>query len=625
MDTLAFKEDLTFEYLVKTSKKFQDLIRQCQTAAGISVTGIVNLVVNYEDPYLVDTFLNACFGTEELYKGTTAIDAVELQQGKSGQGLAAVYIENLIYGSCGEMTKKSKDFDDISTKVMATDPQDGKRVRKENGFVSRIEVQTGECKEKLLVIRNLDYCMDFCEQTPGQIDARNLWIFDKFRNPSVKKGCRILLITNKPLKFPFKIRTINFEPVDEYDARQIIESYSQLFASCGFGVKFNESQIEQIVRKLCGLSYTIAAESFAEAISYDKNTNGKLDPINIVRALREEINKNLMEDAIGLTHLTPKPWADYICPESSNFTFDVKKITRDFDEINKLRAIEKNLISNNEDATHINKQIQAIRTRMPHIIILYGKGGVGKSAFPIHFAGLLDFDIWDYNINAAHNKFIGEGGERIREALGRISKASHLVVRIDEYDRAMGSTESGGGDMHPAHKQVEAEFMNWLQNSQEDNLFIKHDTFVIITTNHKENITGPLLRTGRADLVIDISNFDEKSMKEAFVSVPKRMANRGMVPPVGFDDFEGLSKAINELDLDKIAPIASKNGFTVRDIDVLIIEMAAHNYYHAKYQKGIPWTSEMFIKVLENSTGSTKDDNTCELVLGDRIVLSEQV
>ena len=50
--------------------------------------------------------------------------------------------------------------------------------------------------------------------------------------------------------------------------------------------------------------------------------------------------------------------------------------------------------------------------------------------------------------------------------------------------------------------------MNWLQNSQEENLFVKNNIFVIMTTNHKDNITGPLLRSGRADLVIDIDNFD---------------------------------------------------------------------------------------------------------------------
>ena len=88
-----------------------------------------------------------------------------------------------------------------------------------------------------------------------------------------------------------------------------------------------------------------------------------------------------MDDAVGLSHLTPKPWGDYICPENSNFTFDVKKITRDFEEINRLKEEEKKLLKSNKNTTEPAKAMEAIRSRIPHVIILYGKGGVGKSAF----------------------------------------------------------------------------------------------------------------------------------------------------------------------------------------------------------------------------------------------------
>jgi len=320
--------------------------------------------------------------------------------------------------------------------------------------------------------------------------------------------------------------------------------------------------------------------------------------------------------------LASKPWADYICPENSNFTYDVKKILRDFQEIDLLRKQAEELVSEKKDDSIPTRNIQAIRSRMPHVIVLYGKGGVGKSAFPLHFAGLLDFDVWDFNVNATHSKWIGEGAERMREATTKISKASHLVVRIDEYDRAIGATESSGQGMHEVHKQVESEFMNWLQNSQEENLFVKNDVFLVLTTNHKENITGPLLRSGRADLVIDIAEFDTKSMKETFLSAPRRMENRGVVV-VGFNTREKFEKAVFSLDIDRMASITSQKGFTVRDVDTVLQEMAAHNYYYNRTGKGIPWTNENFIKVLENSEGSAKGDNTSELVLGDRFLLEQ--
>lgn len=613
-------ENLSYEILVENSKKFQELKRDCKLGVRLSLTGITNLVVNYEDPCLVDMFLKSCFKLSKLYKETYDIDAVELQGGSPGAGVAAQYIESLIFGSVEEVDSGSG----LNVRVPKTDPQTGKRKRKMDGFVNRKEVLKNEVQNRLLIIKNIDYCMDFCQTTPGTIDARNLWIFDNFRNPSVKLGCRILLITNEPLKFPFKIRTLKFDPVDEYEAQHIIESFVQLYTEGGYNVKFNESQKKQIIRKLCGLTYTEAADAFSEALSNRAEVNKDIDPTKVVKNLREKVNRNLMEGSVGLSHLTPKPWGDYICPENSNFTFDVKKIVRDFEEINKLKEEEKKALQNNQDTGNITRSMESIRCRMPHVIVLYGKGGVGKSAFPIHFAGLLDFDVWDFNVNASHSKWIGEGSENMRKALGKISKASHVVVRIDEYDRAMGATSSSGQGMHEAHKQVESEFMNWLQNNQEENFFAKNDIFIILTTNHKDNITGPMLRSGRSDLVIDINEFDDKSMKETFLSAPRRMKNRGLLPPIGYTNFDEFLRDIQGLDLDKLVPIASQKGFTVRDVDILLVEMATHNYYFKQKKSGIPWTNEMFVKVLENSVGSTKGENTSELVLGDRFIVESQ-
>ena len=623
-DTMADKEEKKIDFvdLVNNSDKFKRLKRECFVSVKLSLTGITNLVVNYEDPCLVDCFLNACFKPEELYKKTYEMDAVELQKGRPGSGYATQYLDTAVYG-----TIKKKDLSNGASLVAEDDElQDknsGKRQRNPDGFVSRPEVISGTCKDRLLIIRNIDHCLDFCQVNDGVIDARSLHIFDNFRNPTVRKKCRILLVTNKRLKFPFKVKCIQFDPVDEFEAEHVISSFSMLYKKGGYTVDFNTNHKAQIVRKLKGLTYTEAGDAFGGSLSHGAETDADsktIDPLKVIRNLRKKINSGFMEDAAGLTALTSRPWADYICPETSNFTYDIKKMVRDFNEINRLKVEKEKLVAAAKDDGGVNRDIEAIRTRMPHVIILYGRGGVGKSAYPVHFAGLLDFDIWDYNINATHSKWIGEGPERMRDTLARISRSSHLVVRIDEYDRAMGSGSSGGNEMHGAFKQVESEFMNWLQNVQEEGLLIKNDIFIVMTTNHKENITGPLLRSGRADLVMDIADFDATSIKQTFLSAHRRMKNRGVMV-MGFSDYDQLAEAIAKLDLDKMAEIATSKGFTVRDIDVLIQEMASHQYYFNKNGNGIPWISDSFIKVLENSTGSAKNENTNELVLGDRCLM----
>lgn len=614
-------ENITYDVLVRESKKFKQLKDELTTAVKQSLTGITNFVVNYEDPHLVDFFLKMCWDPLELYNETYDIDAVELQSGAPGQGNAAAFLDALIFGS--PETENSEGL--MPTYV--TDSQTGARKRKSDGFVNRKEIVIKKAKDRNVIIKNLDYCVDFCQTKPGTIDARFLAIFDNFRNPNKKNACRMILVTNEKLKMPFPIRTVKIKPVDSFEAEHILNSFINLYRKNNFELLFSNVQKSQILRKLCGLTYTEAGDALSDAISKSISVNNlkekKIDTIMVVRKLREKINQNFMEQAVGLSHLTPKPWEDYICPESSNFTSDVEKILRDFEEIDILRKKSESIVLNNGDNTEIEDTIEAIQTRIPHVIVLYGKGGVGKSAFPVHFADLLKFDAWDFNVGASHSKWVGEGAENMREALNKIDKASHIVVRIDEYDRAMGATDASGQGMHQAHKQVEAEFMNWLQNRQEDNLFVKNNIFIVMTTNHKENITGPLLRSGRVDLVIDIDNFDEKSMKDTFESAARRNYNRG-IKMLGLEDRAKLEEAIKRLDIDKLASLATDKHFTVRDVDVLLLEMAAHDYYYRKGKKGIPWNTESFIKVLENSSGSVKGDSTSELKLGDREVIDEE-
>jgi len=619
-DTATRKSsDISFASLIESSEAFQKLKRELQIAVKLSLTGITNFVVNHEGQCLVDELIKSSFKLEELYNNTYNIDAVELQHGQAGKGLSYNYLDELIYGAI------DVEESDLGVSIPKIDLQTGKRKRVYDGFVNRRELIRGTCKDRLLIIKNVDFSLDFCsKESPGTIEPKALNIFDNFRDPIVKNGCRILLISNVKIKFPFQIRTIEISPVDEHEANHLIDSFMDLYANNKYVVDFSKTQKEQIARKLCGLTYNEAGDVLSASLfaAEDPPKSKNINSIAAIKKIRQAINQKFMDKGFGLTQLTARPWEDYICPESSSFTWDVKKMLRDFNEVKILREKSFQAIECGKDESKYEDLIERIQTRMPHVIVLYGPGGVGKSSFPVHLAGLLGFDIWDFNVNSVHSKFVGQGSEQARNSIKSIMNTSHVVVRIDEYDRAMGATNNSAEGMHEAHKQVESEFMAWLQNGQEENEFMKRNIFIVMTTNHKENITGPMLRSGRVDLVINIDNFDSDSMKETLKTTGRRMNNRG-IKSLGFMTPERLQQAIDSLDLDKISTLCAKKGFTVRDIETLVMEMAAYNYYfHRDDPESLEWTTENFVKVLENSQGSMRNDGTTgELVLGDREVL----
>ena len=610
-----------FVSMVKNSANFQRLRDELKNAVKLSLTGITNLVVNHEDPIIVDQFLKECYRDAELYNATIDIDSIELQRGQPGKGYAVKGVDELLYGTFEMKT------DDSGVPDYVTDPATGKRKRNPDGFVNRRQVITGEAKDKIIIINNIDYTLDFCKDKAGEVDSRASWIFDMFRNNDVKRKCRMLLVSNKKIVLPFKVRTVEFRPVSEYEANHVIVSFSNLYRNSGYTINITKAQKEQIIRKLSGLTYTESGDALAFALSNSESPKGSkiISSSMVLKILREKINKNFMEDGQGLSHLTPRPWEDYICPRSSNFTYDVDKMLRDFNEVKRLRELAEQNIANGVDESEIENTIDSIRMKIPHVIVLYGKGGVGKSAMPVHLAGLLDFDVWDFNINATHSKWIGEGSKQMRESLKKIASASHVIIRIDEYDRAIGAGGESGQGMHEAHKQVESEFMNFLQNSQEENLFMKNNIILVLTTNHKENITGPLLRSGRSDLVIDIGDFDPESMEITFRTSARRMHNRGVMV-MGFKDQVEFQKAINILDLKHLSELATQKGFTVRDIETMLLEMASHAYYFKETngKEGLAWTNENFVEVMEHSEGSVKEDGTGELILGDRWIFQQK-
>lgn len=650
-ETETEKNEVTIGYvpikdIVDHSKTLNSFIQEIIVATKLTPTGIVNIVVGHEEKDIVRTVLRKAFKVSEIWEQAWDLDAYELQLGKPGSGKAAARIDEKLFGTV--KMKKADPKDPSSQPYQEVDVTTGTRVRNRDGLVNRVELNSTESPttEKTMILHNLDTCLDFCGlDQAGDIDLRYGQMFVTYTDKNIRNHTRLVLITSVPLSFksrggkslPFPCTKLEFPKITEIESKNIIHDYIHLFtkrATTQYEMNMTKLQEEQAIRKLVGLTYTQACEIVGFALIASKKEDGSNDPkktkkliaAKFLKELRNRINGLYLRDAKGITVLDARPWDDYVLPESSNFTYHVQTALRDFREIAEVRqelSIKQAKNASISEIEELEQRIEALENNIPHTMLLYGKGGVGKSAFPVHYAGLLGYDVIDFNINAMHSKWIGEGGENIRKALDSISKTTHLVIRIDEYDRGMGSTDSNGSGMHEAHKQVEMEIMNWLANSCEQNLFRKNKVILVMTTNHKENLTGPLIRSGRMDLAIDISSFDPKAMLTTLKSAARRMYNRGVIA-LGFKSPEEFQKAIDSLDTMQIATLLTSKRFTVRDVEMLLLRMARHRYYKNKYgNEGIEWNTNSFVKVLEYSEGSVKDDTTGELIIGDDQYIKE--
>jgi hypothetical protein len=423
------------DYLVEKSANMRRVIEELKATVEVTSTGITNFVVNHENPLLVESILLEAFKTEQLFNETVKFDAVELQHGRPGKGSSVRYFDELIYGTY--KTKLNKEDETVPD----MDEQLGIFHREENGLTTRASIKRklvdSGCKDRILIINNMDYSLDFCKTDhPGQIDTRALFILDKFRHPTARNGCALILVTNKRLDLPFPVNSVEINVVSRFEVIHILNIFIKHYRDQNVRLLINETEAKQITRKLTGLSYCGACDALAYCLTRSKSTKDGVDIIDmakVLKLLRTKVNKDLMVGGFGLAQLEARPWEDYICPEQSNFTYDVKKLMRDFKEVEHLteerKTLSKDLKSEKnqskfdnglERVGDIEKDIDDIQSRMPHVIVLHGQGGVGKSAFPVHLAGLLDMDVWDFNVNATHSKWIGQGGEQMRESLEKM-------------------------------------------------------------------------------------------------------------------------------------------------------------------------------------------------------------
>jgi cell division protease FtsH len=147
---------------------------------------------------------------------------------------------------------------------------------------------------------------------------------------------------------------------------------------------------------------------------------------------------------------------------------------------------------------------------IPKGVLLQGPPGTGKTLLAKAIAGEAHVPFFSMGGSDFVEMFVGVGASRVRELFTEAKRNSPCIIFIDEIDaiggKRSGGTASGGGDERE-------QTLNALLVEMDG--FGSNETIIIVAATNRPDILDPaLLRPGRFDRQVTISNPDIKGRKK---------------------------------------------------------------------------------------------------------------
>ena len=153
----------------------------------------------------------------------------------------------------------------------------------------------------------------------------------------------------------------------------------------------------------------------------------------------------------------------------------------------------------------------------PKGILLFGPPGCGKTLLARAVSTESEANFISIKGPEVFSKWVGESEKAIREVFRKARMASPTVIFLDEMDslaprRGLGLSDSG------VSQRVISQLLTEM-----DGLITHNDIVVIAATNRPDMVDPAVLRPGRFDRIIYVSEPDEKSRLEIFKIYTKEM------------------------------------------------------------------------------------------------------
>ena len=211
-------------------------------------------------------------------------------------------------------------------------------------------------------------------------------------------------------------------------------------------------------------------------------------------------------------------------------------------------------------------KFQRLGGKIPRGVLMVGPPGTGKTLLARAVAGEADVPFFSISGSDFVERFVGVGASRVRDMFAQAKKNAPCLLFIDEIDAVGRHRGAGLGGGNDEREQT----LNQLLVEM-DGFDDKENVILIAATNRPDVLDPALLRPGRFDRQVTVTNPDKKGREEILKvhvrKVPLAKDVNLSVIARGTPGFSGadLANLVNEAAL--LAARKNKTKVTSKDFD----------------------------------------------------------
>lgn len=211
-------------------------------------------------------------------------------------------------------------------------------------------------------------------------------------------------------------------------------------------------------------------------------------------------------------------------------------------------------------------KFQRLGGKIPRGVLMVGPPGTGKTLLARAVAGEAEVPFFSISGSDFVEMFVGVGASRVRDMFVQAKKNAPCLLFIDEIDAVGRHRGAGLGGGNDEREQTLNQLLVEMDGFED-----KENVIVIAATNRPDVLDPALLRPGRFDRQVTVTNPDKKGREEILKvhvkKVPLAKDVNLSVIARGTPGFSGadLANLVNEAAL--LAARKNKNKVTSKDFD----------------------------------------------------------